>query len=194
MTELENQLTVDDQSGAITRPEAERRRKLLEQLNGKYRQAQVSLEEKAGSSMRNELLNTSRTAEVAASKVTSNSANDNPFRPYFDESPTGSPTPTSSGQGNLRQLTMQIKKQQDQGLDVLDEIISRQKGLVATIGQQIDEQNEIIDDIGDGMERTNDRLVRNTRNVVRVSRKSNTGCYWFIIVILFVAIIVVSLV
>lgn len=194
--ELEQQLNHDDQSGAITRPEAERRKALLDQLNVKLKQLQLVLEETPGTSTRNELLNTGRTAEAAASMV-NNSNDQNPFRPYFDESPSSSPTPggsSSTGGGGLRQLTQQLKKQQDQGLDVLDEIITRQKGLVSTIGQQIDDQNEIIDDIGDGMDRTNQRLVRNTRNIGRVSRKSNTGCYWFIIILLFIAIVVVSVI
>ncbi len=39
--------------------------------------------------------------------------------------------------------------------------------------------SEIIDDIGDVMEQTNDRLIRNTRNIKKVSLKSSTcGKSW----------------
>lgn len=77
---------------------------------------------------------------------------------------------------------------------MLDEIINRQKGLVRGIGNQIDVQNEIIDDIGGNMDTTQVRLVRNTRNVERISHKSDSCCYWVIIILLLVAIVVVSLV
>ncbi|CAG2177882.1 unnamed protein product [Oppiella nova] len=33
---------------------------------------------------------------------------------------------------------------------------------------------EIIDDIGDTMDQTNDRLLRNTRNIQKVNRKAGT--------------------
>ena len=95
---------------------------------------------------------------------------------------------------DLKQMTMQLKMEQDKGLDILDEIISRQKGLVAGIGNQIDVQNEIIDDIGDNMDSTHVKLVRTTRNVERVSRKADSCCYWVIIVLLLIAIVVVSVV
>lgn len=196
VNDLENQLSDDDLSGAINRPEAERRRTLLDQLKFKLKQLESVLKEAPGTSARNELLSTGRVGDSAASSI---SARDrvNQFRPYHDESPSSSPTPGSASAGTsgpLSQLTQQIMRQQDEGLDVLDAIITRQKGLVTTIGQQMDEQNIIIDDIGTGMERTNERLVKNTRNIKRVSQKSNTGCYWFIIIALFIAIVVIAVI
>ena len=97
---------------------------------------------------------------------------------------------SSSNPDQLRIMTKELKMEQDKGLDMLDEIISRQKGLVAGIGNQIDIQNEIIDDIGDNMESTHVKLVRTARNVERVSRKADTCCLWVIIILLLIAIIV----
>ena len=92
----------------------------------------------------------------------------------------------------MQQMTRRLQQEQDKGLDMLDEIITRQKGLVRGIGNQIDVQNEIIEDIGDNIDSTQVRLVRNTRNVERISNKSNTCFYWIIIVLLLVAIVVAS--
>lgn len=103
--------------------------------------------------------------------------------------------PEAGGEAqDYRQMTKQLQQEQDKGLDMLDEIISRQKGLVRGIGNQIDFQNEIIDDIGGNMDTTQVRLVRNTRNVDRISHKSDSCCYWVIIVLLLIAIVVVSVV
>jgi syntaxin 8 len=107
------------------------------------------------------------------------------------EASNGQIEPISSPD-ELKQMTKQLKLEQDKGLDVLDEIITRQKGLVAGIGNQIDVQNQLIDDIGDNMDSTHVKLVRTTRNVERVSRKSNSCCYWVIIVLLLIAIVVVA--
>ena len=81
--------------------------------------------------------------------------------------------------------------EQDRGLEVLDEIIIRQKNLARGIGTEIDVQNEIIDDIGDNMDQTNERLIRNTRNIKKISLKSDTCFYWIIIILLFIANLVV---
>jgi syntaxin 8 len=89
-------------------------------------------------------------------------------------------------------MTKQLQQEQDRGLDMLSEIITRQKSLVRGIGNQIDVQNEIIEDIGDNMDSTQVRLVRNTRNVERISNKSNSCCYWIIIILLLIAIVVAS--
>ena len=101
-------------------------------------------------------------------------------------------TAETSSPDELRQMTKQLKTEQDKGLDILDEIISRQKGLVVGIGNQITVQNELIDDIGDHMESTHVKLVRTTRNVERVSKKANSCCYWIIIILLLIAIVVVA--
>lgn len=93
---------------------------------------------------------------------------------------------------DYRQMTKQLQQEQDRGLDMLSEIITRQKSLVRGIGNQIDVQNEIIEDIGDNMDSTQVRLVRNTRNVERISNKSDSCCYWIIIILLLIAIVVAS--
>ncbi|CAG2175227.1 unnamed protein product, partial [Oppiella nova] len=74
----------------------------------------------------------------------------------------------------MRQQKQLLIREQDKGLESLAEIISRQKNMAQGMSSEIDLQNEIIDDIGDHMDQTNDRLLRNTRNIQKVNRKAGT--------------------
>lgn len=85
-------------------------------------------------------------------------------------------------------------KEQDKGLDTLYDVVVRQKHMAANIGQELDLQNEIIDDITDHADNTRERLIKETRHVAIVDRKSGECCYWVIILVLFIAITVVAFV
>ncbi|KPM02831.1 hypothetical protein QR98_0012540 [Sarcoptes scabiei] len=52
----------------------------------------------------------------------------------------------------------------------------------------------ILEDVGTSIEDSRERLLRNTRNINLVDRKSNTCGYWTVIILLLIAIVVVSLV
>jgi len=94
----------------------------------------------------------------------------------------------------IKQSQEEALAQQDAGLDMLHTIIVRQKGMAQQIGNEVNSQNELIDDIGDRMDGTNARLLDTTQNVRVVDRKDKTCGYWFVIIILFIAIIVVSVI
>ncbi|NXQ09177.1 STX8 protein, partial [Vidua macroura] len=79
------------------------------------------------------------------------------------------------GFDELRQQQRRIIEEQDAGLDALSSIISRQKQMGQEIGNELDEQNEIIDDLTNLVENTDDRLRSQTRHVKRVEKKS-TSC------------------
>jgi len=85
-------------------------------------------------------------------------------------------------------------KAQDKGLDTLYDVVVRQKHMATNIGQEIDLQNEIIDDIADHADNTRERLIKETRHVTIVDRKSGECCYWVIILLLFIAIAVIALI
>ena len=77
------------------------------------------------------------------------------------------------------------------GLDALSEILARQKTIGLTIGDEVETQNEILDDIHDNVETVRGRVVRETRNVERVDRKDRTWWLWLIMVLLLLAIVVI---
>ena len=101
---------------------------------------------------------------------------------------------SASARLDPRQQQQQLLRQQDQGLDVLAEVIARQKSLAGAIGAEIEEQSALVDDISDLTDRSAGRIQRQTQQVRRVDRRAaGTGWYWLVIVLLLVAIVVVVL-
>lgn len=85
----------------------------------------------------------------------------------------------------------QIIRDHEEGLDKLGEAIKRQKFMANEIATEVDVQNEILDNIDDGLVRTNENIRKNTRNIRLVTRKSSTFYLWLLIVIL--ALVIVGL-
>ncbi|XP_040309147.1 syntaxin-8 [Herpailurus yagouaroundi] len=79
------------------------------------------------------------------------------------------------GFDEIRQQQQKIIQEQDAGLDALSSIISRQKQMGKEIGNELDEQNEIIDDLANLVENTDGKLRTETRRMNIVDRKS-TSC------------------
>lgn len=98
------------------------------------------------------------------------------------------------GNDEIRVQQQTIIKVQDQGLEALSEVIARQKNMALDIGNEVDSQNDLIDDITDHAGRTDQRLIRETRHIKIIDRKSATCCYWVFIILLFLAILVVLIV
>ncbi|XP_063125816.1 syntaxin-8 isoform X5 [Rattus norvegicus] len=76
------------------------------------------------------------------------------------------------GFDEIRQQQQKIIQEQDAGLDALSSIISRQKQMGQEIGNELDEQNEIIDDLANLVENTDEKLRTEARRVTLVDRKS----------------------
>ncbi|XP_074168040.1 syntaxin-8 isoform X2 [Sminthopsis crassicaudata] len=96
------------------------------------------------------------------------------------------------GFDDLRQQQQKIIQEQDAGLDALSSIISRQKQMGQEIGNELDEQNEIIDDLANLVEKTDERLCNQTRQVTIVDKKSSSCGMMVVIVLLLIAIVVVA--
>jgi len=91
----------------------------------------------------------------------------------------------------IKQQQYQALEEQDRGLEALSHVISRQKNLAQVIGNEVDYQNELIDDITDHVDRTRDRIHGETNRVRTIDRKDNTCGYWTVILILLVIIIII---
>uniref|UniRef100_A0A0D9RD83 Syntaxin-8 n=1 Tax=Chlorocebus sabaeus TaxID=60711 RepID=A0A0D9RD83_CHLSB len=96
------------------------------------------------------------------------------------------------GFDEIRQQQQKIIQEQDAGLDALSSIISRQKQMGQEIGNELDEQNEIIDDLANLVENTDEKLRTETRRVNLVDRKSTSCGMIMVILLLLVAIVVVA--
>ena len=93
--------------------------------------------------------------------------------------------------GDLRTEQERAIAEQDQGLDMLAEVIRRQRGMGEDIFREVTHQNDLIDDIDDRVENVNQRLLDTTSNVRVVAKKDRTCGYWIVILLLAIAIIAV---
>ncbi|XP_064637880.1 syntaxin-8-like [Lineus longissimus] len=96
--------------------------------------------------------------------------------------------------GEIRDQQQTMIKEQDDGLDALHQVVLRQKMMASDIGNELDVHNDLIDDITDHTDRTNERLIKETRHIKIVDKKSNTCCYWVVAILLFIAIVVIAVV
>ncbi|XP_050044048.1 syntaxin-8 isoform X2 [Dermacentor andersoni] len=94
--------------------------------------------------------------------------------------------------GEIREQQQRILREQDRGLEGLSHVLGRQKEMAIGFNEELNLHNEIIDDISEHTDRMRDRLLRETKNVAVVDRKSGTCWYWVVIVLLMVAIIVIA--
>ncbi|KAM7301868.1 syntaxin-8 [Ixodes scapularis] len=94
--------------------------------------------------------------------------------------------------GEIKEQQQKALREQDRGLEGLSHVIGRQKEMAIGFNQELTLHNEIIDDIADHTDRMRDRLVRETKNVQIVDRKSGTCWYWVAILVLMVAIVVIA--
>ncbi|KAJ8683849.1 hypothetical protein QAD02_019641 [Eretmocerus hayati] len=186
--ELRDKVNVARRQHTITSEEAERRTRQVEQLQSKDVQIKRLYESKTQSLglSRAQLLGPS-TSAFADGGTTSWGIDDE------DEA-----DPNQFGDINdatvpdLKAQKQQLLQQQEEGLEQLSKIISRQKQIAQTIHSEVDNHNEIIDDLADHMERTDERLIDGTRMVRTISRKDSVCGYWTIIILLFFSIIIVS--
>ncbi|KAM8945693.1 syntaxin-8 [Pelodytes ibericus] len=78
------------------------------------------------------------------------------------------------GFGEIRVQQQRIIAEQDAGLEALSSIIARQKQMGQDIGNELDEQNEIIDDLTNLVENTDSKVRKQTHHVKLVDKKSGS--------------------
>lgn len=171
----------------ITFEEAERRTRQVEQLQSKDIQLQKLYEPHTNdyASSRANLLRATSSA-FADGGTTSWAADDD------DED--DKPLDVQVSVSDIMTHQDRILREQDKGLEELCKVIARQKEIGQTISNEVDHQNEIIDDLADHMDRTDESLINKTQQVRNIHSKDRTCGYWIVILILFIAIIVVALV
>jgi hypothetical protein len=98
--------------------------------------------------------------------------------------------PTSS-MASYQQQRDQTLEDQDRGLDALHEVIVRQKRLAENIETEVGAQNDLIDDIDQGLERTTHTIINTTQGVRAVGQRDSVWRYWLAIVVLTILIIIV---
>lgn len=93
----------------------------------------------------------------------------------------------------LKRIQGEIIDDQNRGLEVLSATISRQRQLAVVLGNEVEDQNNILDNLANTMDRVDTRVTQETRSIGQINRTDSTWGYWLVIIGLFVAIIVVAL-
>ncbi|KAL5293409.1 STX8 family protein [Megaselia abdita] len=172
--DLEIKLSASSRSGELTVEETERRQRQVETLRSKL----LTLKNKFLSLTRSDrelLMETNR-----ANSLWENDEDDAPIIPT-----------TNSNALNIRDNQVRIMEQQNRGLDVLSQTISRQRELASRLGTEVVDQNHLLDNIADNMDRLDGSVNQETDRIAIINRQDKTWGYWLVIIALFIAIIVV---
>ncbi|XP_014607820.1 PREDICTED: syntaxin-8 [Polistes canadensis] len=182
--QLKTKVEEASKSRTITIEEAERRTRQIEQLQSKDIQLQKFYESRTKSLLSNrKSLLKSGTSAFADMGTTSWAIDDDDDKPIDVNMSTQ----------DLQNYQEQVLQEQDKGLEELCKVIARQKEIGQTISNEVVHQNEIIDDLADHMDMTDQTLINRTRQVESISYKDRTCGYWIIIILLFISIVVVAL-
>ncbi|XP_055529478.1 syntaxin-8 [Wyeomyia smithii] len=164
-------------SSSLTAAEAERRQRQVEALQSKLVQLQRQFS----------------TVEASAERASLFASGNNRLFDDDDDDPALIRPESSYTVADLRDQRTRILEDQNEGLEALSKVISRQKVLATQIGSEVDRHNEILVNLADTMETTDARLNRETRQIGIVTVQDSTWGYWTIIGILAAAIIIVAI-
>ncbi|XP_030380112.1 syntaxin-8 [Scaptodrosophila lebanonensis] len=148
-----------------TPDELERRRRVLAKLSSQLQEA------------------------VEKFKGTSNAAGS-----FWDNEGPSSSADIPTDVKTLKQRQAEMMKQQDNSLEVLSATISRQREIATRLGNEVEDQNTILDNLANSMDRVDTRVQVETRSLSQVNRRDGTCGYWIVIIALFLAILVVVLI
>ncbi|KAM4662836.1 syntaxin-8 [Discoglossus pictus] len=162
----------------VTQLEGDRRQNLVDELLTKQRQLQSAFKNDG-----------TEPDIVRSSLMTGGAGNVSRTNPWLIEE---SEETRGLGFGEIRQQQQRIIAEQDAGLDSLSSILARQKQMGHDIGNELDEQNEIIDDLANLVENTDSKVRNQTRHVKLVDKKSGSCAMLVVIVLLLIAIVVVA--
>jgi len=118
-------------------------------------------------------------------------------RPYSDE-PDADPS-TAAGHAGLSNQQIhayhkQVLRDQDDQLDRLGESIGRQRDLSIQMGDELDEQAVLLDDVDQSVDRHQGALDRGNARIKTISRKARDNWSWLTIgILIFILLLLIFL-
>lgn len=173
-------------SKAVTLDEEERRQRMLELLQSRNILLNQRFQNRNNSHTleRQELIGPS-TSKAKKTEMPTTGWLDSDDDDYDDKQPLLS-------EKVLKQQQQYLLKEQDDGLNELASIVSRQKNIAITISSEVDLQNELVDDLLVKMDKTAAGIESETKEVVKILKKDSTRGLWLIIILLLIANVVVA--
>ncbi|KAK6524557.1 hypothetical protein TWF281_011462 [Arthrobotrys megalospora] len=96
--------------------------------------------------------------------------------------------------GQMLTLHQRIMGEQDETLDRLSESITRQRELSIQIGDELDSQGELLDDLDDGVDRAQRRITGARKRLDTFARKAkDNGSMITIVVLIIVLVLLIAL-
>jgi syntaxin 8 len=104
--------------------------------------------------------------------------------------------PDQSGLDNqqIHAYHKQVLRDQDEQLDSLGQSVGRQRVLGIQMGNELDEQNELLEDVESGVDRHTTTLERARKRLGHVARKSKDNWSWVTIGILILVLVLLIVV
>eukprot|EP00252_Welwitschia_mirabilis_P005096 TRINITY_DN1550_c0_g1_i1.p1 TRINITY_DN1550_c0_g1~~TRINITY_DN1550_c0_g1_i1.p1 ORF type:complete len:233 (+),score=45.98 TRINITY_DN1550_c0_g1_i1:182-880(+) len=91
-------------------------------------------------------------------------------------------------------LQRQIMKEQDGGLEKLEETVTSTKHIALTINEELDLQTRLLDNFDEDVNLTASRLQRVQRRLAIISKKAKSGCSCMCLLLMVVVIVILVLV
>ncbi|KAI9179187.1 Syntaxin-8 [Blastocladiella emersonii ATCC 22665] len=108
-----------------------------------------------------------------------------------------SPEPTTLAEAEPQQL-MQMQRlmfdEQDAELEALVQVVGRQKNLALAMDEELGTQNEMLDDLTEGVTRTGSQMTRARRRLSSVSKQISERSPWLLILALVILLILILVV
>lgn len=176
IAQLEEELTAASKQYLITDAELSRRQNLISTLKGRKTDLQSKFNR-----------GPDRSADLDSRNMLMGDGRGGPRQMRIEDDRTVG----LDGHGLLNSQA-QIMRDQDKGLDILQQSIQRQKQIGLQIGGEVEEQNEMLDTLSSGLDKTGRRLNAETHHTARVAEKSKAGGMMCCIALLILAIILVG--
>lgn len=113
---------------------------------------------------------------------------------YTDEPDSATPDQSHLDNQQIHAYHKQVLQEQDTHLNTLGESIGRQRILGIQMGNELDEQVELLDDIERGVDRHTDTLTNAQRRLGRIARKSKDNWNWITIAILIIILVLLIII
>lgn len=111
---------------------------------------------------------------------------------YRDE--PEAPDQTDMNNQQIHSYHKQVLQEQDNQLDVLGQSIGRQRMLGIQMGNELDEQVELLDDVERGVDRHTDSLGRAQKRLGTIARKAKDNWNWLTITILIIILVLLIII
>lgn len=178
LTLLKDKLDSSDSNRSLTFEEIERRQRQVETLQSQLQQ------------LKRKNTNATRSDRAALLEA---SASQSTWQSY-EGGGGDAPIIDTNDVKMFKRRQTELLEDQDRGLEVLSKTLSRQRDLASQLGQEVEEQNSLLDNLANTMESVDAGVNVETGNIGRINRTDSTWGYWIVITLLFVTIVIIALI